>query len=212
MNKNKNNKICIIDYDVGNLLSVKRSIEIYGPSTVITNDREEILSSSKVVLPGVGAFKKAMNLIRKYSLQDIISEVVEKKIPLLGICLGMQLLFEESYEFGKEKGLGFIKGSVKKLPEKNKTSKIPSIGWNELRLQQSKGLFKNIEKNSYVYFLHSYMAAPTDKSIITSTYDFYGYDVVASVKKDNIYGCQFHPEKSGEVGLNIIKNFTRIEL
>ena len=125
----------------------------------------------------------------------------------------MQLLFDESYEFGKEKGLGLIKGSVKKLPEKNKNEiiKIPSIGWNELKIKKNDKLFKNVDENSSVYFAHSYMTIPDNQSEITSSYNFYGFDVVASVNKDNIYGCQFHPEKSGEVGLNIIKNFTKIQ-
>ena len=135
-----NNKICIIDYGVGNLLSVKRSLEFFGAETIITNDKEKILSSPKVILPGVGAFKKAMNLIKKYNLNNIIREVADKKIPLLGICLGMQLLFEESYEFGKAEGLGLIEGTIEKLPEKseNETIKIPSISCDKKLIRKER--------------------------------------------------------------------------
>ena len=209
----KNNNISIIDYKVGNLLSIKRGLEICGARATVTNDSKKILSSSSVVLPGVGAFKRAMNLIKEYNLEDIIYRTIEKKIPLLGICLGMQLLFEKSNEFGEEKGLGIIKGTVKKLPEaKDKSLKIPSIGWNQLNIKKESTLFKNIKEKSSVYFVHSYMAVPEEKSIITSSYNFGEQDVTASINKENIFGCQFHPEKSGEVGLNIIKNFVNLKL
>jgi len=204
--------ICIIDYEIGNLLSVKRSVEMVGANATVTNDKEKILSSDKIILPGVGAFKNGMELLKKHNLVEIISEAAERKKYILGICLGMQLFFNESSEFGQTKGLGLIDGKVEKLPIKDgeKTLKIPNIGWNELIIKKKNKLFINIKDKNSTYFVHSYMAVPKDKSVTTSIYKFGKQEVVASVNLENIFGCQFHPEKSGEVGLNIIKNFSKI--
>ncbi len=204
-----NKTISIIDYDIGNILSVKRSIEKLGFNAIVTNNKEEILNSDKVILPGVGAFKNGMNLLEKYNLANVILEVVKNKKPLLGICLGMQLFFDESSEFGKSKGLGIIQGKIEKLPITGgeKDLKIPNIGWNEISIKKKSKLFLNIEKNSSTYFVHSYMAVPAESSVITSSYKFGSNEIVASVSLDNIHGCQFHPEKSGKVGLNILNNF-----
>ena len=210
----KKNSVCIIDYEIGNLLSVKRSLEVCGASVTVSKEKSEILSASKVILPGVGAFKNGMKLLRKHNLVEAIFEVVEKKIPILGICLGMQLFFHESFEFGQEKGLAFIKGKVDKIPIKGdeKLLKIPSIGWNELVIKKKDKLFANVESKNSTYFVHSYMAIPENKSIVTSVYKFGELEVVASVSQDNIFGCQFHPEKSGKVGLAILKSFISDEI
>ena len=165
-------------------------------------------------MPGVGAFRNGMNLLKKHSLIDVIHKVVEKKIPILGICLGMQLFFNESFEFGREKGLSLIKGQVKKLPIEGENSflKIPNIGWNELIIKKKDILLKNIRNNNSTYFVHSYMAVPEDKSSVTSTYKFGNFEIVASVNQENIFGCQFHPEKSGNIGLTILNNFISIKI
>tara|TARA_B100000965_G_scaffold406299_1_gene444473 strand:- start:894 stop:1520 length:627 start_codon:yes stop_codon:yes gene_type:complete len=204
--------ICIIDYEIGNLLSVKRSVEMIGANAIVTSDKEKILNSDKVILPGVGAFKNGMELLKKHNLVEVISEVIQRKKYILGICLGMQLFFNESFEFGQTQGLGLINGKVEKLPTKDgqKTLKIPNIGWNELIIKKRDKLFFNTKDKNSTYFVHSYMAVPKDKSVITSTYKFGKHEVVASVNLGNIFGCQFHPEKSGEVGLNIIRNFSKI--
>ena len=204
--------ICIIDYEIGNLLSVKRSVEMVGANATVTNDKEKILNSDKIILPGVGAFKNGMELLKKHNLVEVISEAAERKKYILGICLGMQLFFNESSEFGQTKGLGLIDGKVEKLPIKDeeKILKIPNIGWNELIIKKKNKLFINIKDKNSTYFVHSYMVIPKDKSVTTSIYKYGKQEVVASVNLGNIFGCQFHPEKSGEVGLNIIKNFSKI--
>ena len=201
--------ICIIDYEVGNLLSVKRSVEMMGGECLISNDKQKILNSDKIILPGVGAFKNGMELLKKHNLVEIILEAAQNKKFILGICLGMQLFFEESSEFGKTKGLELIKGKVIKLPTKDdeKILKIPNIGWNDLVIKKEDILFHNVGEKNSTYFVHSYMAVPEDNSVITSVYRFGNHEVVASVNHENIYGCQFHPEKSGKIGLNILKNF-----
>ena len=201
--------ICIIDYEVGNILSVKRSVEILGFNAVVTNEEDKILNADKVILPGVGAFKNGMDLLKKHNLINVISKIVKSKKPILGICLGMQLFFEESSEFGKSEGLGIIKGKVEKLPIKDGDNnlKIPNIGWNELIIKRKDKLFSNMKEKNSTYFVHSFMAVPTNPSVVTTVYKFGSEDVVASVNLENVYGCQFHPEKSGKIGLNILKNF-----
>ena len=205
MNKN----ICIIDYEVGNILSVKRGVEILGFNPIVTNEKKKILNADKEILPGVGAFKNGMDLLKKHNLINVISRIVENKKPILGICLGMQLFFDQSSEFGNSKGLGIIKGKVEKLPIKdgNNNLKVPNIGWNELVVKKKDKLFSNIKEKNSTYFVHSYMVVPADSSVVTAVYKFGSEEVVASVSSGNVYGCQFHPEKSGKVGLSILNNF-----
>ena len=200
--------ICIIDYGIGNILSVIRSVKTAGFNVVVTREEKEILKSDKVILPGVGAFKNGMDLLEKFNLVRAIHRFVESKKPILGICLGMQLFFDESSEFGFTEGLKLIKGKIKKLPEdKKKILKIPNIGWNDLIIKKRDILFSNLNEKNSTYFVHSYMAVPEDNSVVTSVYRFGNHEVVASVNFNNIFGCQFHPEKSGKIGLSILKNF-----
>lgn len=204
--------ISIIDYEIGNILSVKRSVEILGFNAFVTNEKSKILNSDKIILPGVGAFKNGMDLLKKHNLIEVLEEAVERKKLILGICLGMQLFFDKSFEFGLTEGLKLIKGKIEKLPieDNNELLKIPNIGWNELIIKKKDKILSNIKDKNSTYFLHSYMATPEDKSIITSVYKFGNKEVVASVNLENIYGCQFHPEKSGKVGLEILNNFILI--
>ena len=204
-----NKKISIIDYDIGNILNVKRSIEMLGFETLVTNEKNKILNSDKIILPGVGAFKNGMNLLKKYNLIEILREAAGKKKSILGICLGMQLFFDESFEFGQTKGLGLIKGKVEKIiiDDNDKSSKITSIGWYELIIKKKDKILSGIKNKDSTYFVHSYMASPENKSVITSVYKFGNKEIVASVNLENIYGCQFHPEKSGKIGLEILNNF-----
>jgi len=201
--------ISIIDYDIGNILSVKRSVEILGFKTHVTKEKDKILNSDKIILPGVGAFKNGMNLLKKHNLIEVIREAAENKKSILGICLGMQLFFDESFEFGQTKGLGLIKGKVEKIiiDDNDKSLKVPSIGWNELIVKKKDKILSGIKNKDSTYFVHSYMASPEDKSVITSVYKFGNKEIVASVNLENIYGCQFHPENSGKIGLEILNNF-----
>ena len=201
--------ISIIDYEVGNILSVKRSVEILGFNAFVTNEKNKILNSDKIILPGVCAFKNAMNLLKKHNLIEVLKEAVERKKFILGICLGMQLFFDESFEFGHTEGLKIIKGKIEKLPIENadELSKIPNIGWNELIIKKKDKILSGIKGKNSTYFVHSFMASPEDQSVITSVYKFGSKEVVASVNLENIYGCQFHPEKSGKIGLEILNNF-----
>ena len=201
--------IAIIDYDAGNLKSVEKALALLGQESVITRDRGEILRADKVILPGVGAFGDAMNQLKKYELDKVVHEVAEKKTPLLGICLGLQLFFEGSEESTGVEGLGLLKGSVVRFSDSHGL-KIPHIGWNSLELMNDGRLFKGIPDGSYVYFVHSYYLKAADEQIVKAT-TAYGDLVHASVEQDNIFACQFHPEKSSSVGLAILKNFAEIE-
>lgn len=199
----------IIDYDAGNIKSVEKALQALGEEAIITRDREKILNADHVILPGVGAFGDAMRKLRAYGLEEIIYEVVQKGIPFLGICLGLQLLFERSDESDGVKGLGLLSGKIMRIPDEQGL-KIPHIGWNSLKFPRQGRLFQGIPEDSYVYFVHSYYLKAEDENIVTATSQ-YGTLIHASVEKDNIFACQFHPEKSSEVGLKILKNFIAIE-
>lgn len=202
--------ITIIDYGVGNLFSLKSSFKKIGVDVIVTSDINVIENSEKIVLPGVGAFCDAVNKLRDMNLDKVVINQCEKGKPLLGICLGMQMLFNDSYENGYYTGLGLIPGSVKPLKGViDPNLKIPQIGWNKLEYKNASPIYKYLDKEEYVYFVHSYMAVDCEK-YITATCQ-YGTTVTASVQKDNVFGCQFHPEKSGEVGLKILKAFCEIK-
>ena len=200
--------IAIIDYDAGNIKSVEKAVQYLGRDCVTTRDRETILAADHVILPGVGAFGDAMGKLAEYGLIDIIGKVCESGIPFLGICLGLQLLFEDSEESPGVKGLGIFKGSIRRLPS-DAGLKVPDIGWNSLRLRGDGRLFRGISDESFVYFVHSYYLDAADKGIVKATID-YGVEVDASVESGNIFACQFHPEKSSETGLSILENFLNV--
>ena len=200
--------IAIIDYDAGNIKSVEKALVHLGEEPVITRDREVILASDKVILPGVGAFGDAMAKLQEYNLIDVIHEVVKKKIPFLGICLGLQLMFESSEETKGVKGLGLLKGHILRIPEKEGL-KIPHMGWNNIKVREDSRLFQNLPENPFVYFVHSYYLKAEDGSVVAATTD-YSVTIHAAVEKDNIFACQFHPEKSSDVGLQILKNFVEL--
>ncbi len=202
--------IAIIDYGVGNLFSLCSSFERIGADAVVTSDTNVIQSADKLVLPGVGAFGDAIAKLRETGLDDLIKEQAMAGKPIMGICLGMQMLFEKSYEYGEHTGLGLLKGSVipmeGHIPEQ---LKIPHIGWNALHFQKSSKLFQYIKENDCVYFVHSYFATDCRDSIIATAE--YGAEITAAVEQGNVMGCQFHPEKSGEVGLSILRAFCEME-
>ena len=200
--------IAIIDYDAGNIKSVEKALHYLGEEAVITRDRDTILGADRVILPGVGAFGDAMDKLRTYGLDKVIQEVVDQNTPFLGICLGLQLLFESSEESEGVEGLGILKGKVVRLPEESDL-KIPHIGWNSLKYPNPGRLFTGIAEDSYVYFVHSYYLQAKDPSIVTATTE-YGTLIHASVEQGNVFACQFHPEKSSEVGMQILKNFLTI--
>ena len=200
--------IAIIDYDAGNIKSVEKAFEYLSQETVTTRDPEILLKADKVVLPGVGSFGDAMNKLHEYNLVDVIHEIVKKGTPLLGICLGLQLLFESSEESVSVPGLGILKGHVLKFSEGTEY-KIPQIGWNSLEINPTSRLFRGIENQSYVYFVHSYYLKADDESVVAARTEY--ADVFHSaVEKDNVFACQFHPEKSSEVGLKILENFATL--
>lgn len=200
--------IAIIDYDAGNIKSVEKALMALGETAVITRDREKILNADKVILPGVGAFGDAMEKIRGYGLEEIIREVAAQKKPFLGICLGLQLLFESSEETPGVKGLGILKGKITKIPD-DMGLKVPQIGWNSLKFPNKGRLYRGIQEDAYVYFVHSYYLHAEDPQIVTATTE-YAAHIHASVEKENVFACQFHPEKSSEVGLQILKNFVAL--
>ena len=201
--------VAIIDYNAGNLKSVEKALAAVGQESVITRDFHTILSAKHVILPGVGAFGEAMEQLKKYELDKVVREVVDKKIPFLGICLGLQLLFEGSDESQGVEGLHVLDGQILRIPDKEGL-KIPHIGWNSLDIQNDGRLFVGMKQNPYVYFVHSYYLKAADEVIVKATCD-YSTCIHASVEKDNVFACQFHPEKSSETGLTILKNFTKIK-
>lgn len=201
--------IAIIDYNAGNLKSVEKAVTLLQEPCVITRNFSEILQADKVILPGVGAFGDAMSELKKYELDKVIQEVTEKGTPFLGICLGLQLLFEGSDESSGVEGLHILDGKILRIPDKEGL-KIPHIGWNSLSLRNEGRLFKGLRENPYVYFVHSYYLKAVDESIVKATTD-YSVTIHASVEKGNIFACQFHPEKSSTVGFSILKNFISIQ-
>lgn len=201
--------IAIIDYDAGNIKSVEKALQFLSCDVVVTRDAKTILQAEKVILPGVGSFGDAMGKLHQYGLVSVIRQVVENKTPFLGICLGLQLLFEGSEESPGVDGLGILKGKILRIPEGGGL-KIPHIGWNSLSYPNQGRLFSGIPKEAYVYFVHSYYLEAEDKSIVTAVTE-YGTCIHASVEKDNIFACQFHPEKSSDTGLRILRNFVNLK-
>ncbi len=200
--------IAIIDYDAGNIKSVEKALLLLGEEVKITDDAQEILSADKVVLPGVGAFGDAMGNLERRGLVPVIRETVEKGTPFLGICLGLQLLFERSDEAPGVAGLGILPGEILRIPSKEGL-KIPHMGWNSLHLEHGGRLFEQVPEQSYVYFVHSYYLKAGEEEIVKASTE-YGVHIHASVEKGNVFACQFHPEKSSEVGLRILSNFVNI--
>ena len=201
--------VAIIDYDAGNIKSVEKAMIALGEDVVTTRNKEEILTADHVILPGVGAFGDAMEKLNNYHLVEVIREVVNKKIPFLGICLGLQLLFESSEESVGVEGLGILRGKIVRLPE-DRGLKIPHIGWNSLKYPNRGRLFAGIAEEAYVYFVHSYYLQASDPQIVTATTE-YAAQIHASVEQGNVFACQFHPEKSSDVGMKILSNFLTIQ-
>lgn len=201
--------IAIIDYDAGNIKSVEKALLLLGQDVKITSDAQEILEADKVVLPGVGAFGDAMDNLKKRGLDRVIRQVAEKGTPFLGICLGLQLLFERSDEAPGVDGLGILPGEILRIPPQE-GFKIPHMGWNSLHLEHGGRLFEGIQEQSYVYFVHSYYLKAKEEEIVKASTE-YSAHIHASVEKGNVFACQFHPEKSSEVGLKILKNFVELE-
>ncbi|MCM1058553.1 MAG: imidazole glycerol phosphate synthase subunit HisH [Firmicutes bacterium] len=200
--------IAIIDYDAGNIKSVEKALAFLGESPVVTREPAKILGADGVILPGVGAFGDAMGKLQAYGLDRVIRTCVDRKKPFLGICLGLQLLFDGSEESPGVEGLHILKGRILKIPSEGGL-KVPHIGWNSLRFPNRGRLFENASENPYVYFVHSYYLQAADESIVTATAD-YGVQIHASVEKDNLFACQFHPEKSSDVGMRILTSFIKV--
>ncbi len=200
--------IAIIDYDAGNLKSVEKAFEYLGEETVITRDRETILKADRVVLPGVGAFGDAMEKLHSYGLVEVVKEAAASGKPFLGICLGLQLLFESSEESPGVEGLGICKGKIVRIPDQEGL-KVPHMGWNSLKYDHPGRLYKGIPEDSYVYFVHSYYLEADDPEIVKASTE-YAVHIHASVEQGNVFACQFHPEKSSDVGLTILKNFVNL--
>ena len=203
--------VAIIDYGVGNLFSLKSSLKAIGADVIVTADKEELKNADQIILPGVGAFEDAARKLRKSGLDKFIKELANNGKPLMGICLGMQLLFDKSYEYGEHKGLSLIKGEVVPIKDDvDESLKIPHIGWNALKFRgEPSPIFSNIEDGDCVYFVHSYYAKNCENSVIATTE--YGAELTAAVANKNVFGCQFHPEKSGKVGLSILKAFVNLK-
>lgn len=197
----------IIDYDAGNLRSVEKALQALGDTVAITRDKKEILGAERVILPGVGSFGDAMERLHQYGLVEVIHEVIKKGTPFLGICLGLQLLFEHSDESQGVKGLGVLKGEILRLPDK-KGMKIPHMGWNSLRIRPGMRLFTGIESGEYVYFVHSYYLQAAEETQVAASTEYTAH-IHAAVESGNVFACQFHPEKSGSTGLAILKNFVQ---
>ena len=200
--------IAIIDYDAGNIKSVEKAMRYLGQDVEITRNRERILAADKVILPGVGAFGDAMEKIRQYGLEEVIRQVVDRGTPFLGICLGLQLLFEESEESPGAKGLGILKGKIRRIPG-GEGLKIPHMGWNTLELSGDGRLFRGVPEEPFVYFVHSYYLEAQEEEIVKAV-TWYGTKIHASVEKENVFACQFHPEKSSSTGLLMLKNFVEL--
>lgn len=202
--------IAIADYGVGNLFSLKSSFAAIGASAVVTSDRAEIEKADRIILPGVGAFGDASKKLFESGLGDVLINEAQKGKPIMGICLGMQLLFDKSYEYGEYKGLGLIHGNIKPISDVIPNNlKIPHIGWNELSFKKESPINKYINDGDFVYFVHSFYAADCDEYTVATAE--YGAPLTATVQNKNVFGCQFHPEKSGETGLNILRAFTETE-
>lgn len=202
--------VAIVDYGVGNLFSLKSSVSCLGADVVVTGDAEVLQKADRIILPGVGAFGDAAEKLRKTGLDKVLRELAAEGKPLLGICLGMQLLFEKSYEYGVHEGLGLVKGTIKPIADVIPSGyKIPHIGWNPLIFKKENELLSAINEGDCVYFVHSFYASDCDENVIATAE--YGAELTAAVANGNVYGCQFHPEKSGAVGLSILKAFINIK-
>ncbi len=197
----------IVDYGVGNLFSLQSSLDAIGEESIITGKREELEKADRIILPGVGAFGDAADKLRETGLDTVVKDLAREGKSILGICLGMQLLFEKSYEFGEHEGLGLLKGSIVMIdvPDTEKY-KLPQMGWNSLHIKREHPLLRYVSEGDFVYFVHSFMASDCEDSVIAVTE--YGTEVTAAVAKDSVWGTQFHPEKSGNIGLNILRAFT----
>ena len=200
--------IGIIDYDAGNIKSVEKALAYLGEETVVSRDPEVLTKADKVILPGVGSFGEAMENLHKYDLVPVIKDMINEGTPFLGICLGLQLLFESSEETPGVEGLGILKGKILRIPP-SPGLKIPHMGWNSLKLQNNGRLFENLPEEPYVYFVHSYYLKAADESIVKATTE-YSTHIHASVEQGNVFACQFHPEKSSDTGLQILKNFVEL--
>ncbi len=200
--------IAILDYDAGNIKSVEKALQYLGADVILTRDRDVILNADKAILPGVGSFGDAMHKIRHYGLEEVIREFVATGKPFLGICLGLQVLFDESEESPGVKGLGILKGKVKRIPG-GLSCPVPQIGWNDLKIKEGAKLFKGLPPRPYVYFVHSFYLEALDRDIVAARTN-YSVDIDASCESKNVFACQFHPEKSSEVGLQILKNFINL--
>ena len=200
--------IAIIDYDAGNVKSVEKALHFLGQEAVLTRDKDILLKADKVILPGVGSFGNAMEKLHQYDLIDVIYQIVEKGTPFFGICLGLQLMFESSEESPGVQGLGLLKGRIVRIPEVDGL-KVPQIGWNDLQFPRESRLFKGFTGGEYVYFVHSYYLQAEDERDVAATTE-YGVHIHAAVERGNVFACQFHPEKSADVGLHILRNFTEL--